>query len=187
MWYNNEFLVKWNRFKAAFEAWRNPAERTLAKTAALTDAETEFRKVYRLLYTGYMKNNPLVTNEDLVGAGMPVRHTGGNKPAPIPSTLILVMVKALGPGRLGFYFRDENSAGTAKPDGVHGAELVWVISDIPPTDWSQLTHSVFDTHTPLVLDFPGEQRGKTIYFAMRWENTRGEKGPWNAIDSAIIP
>jgi hypothetical protein len=35
------------------------------------------------------------------------------------------------------------------------------------------------------VGFP--QRGKTVYFALRWENTRGEKGPWSEIMSAIIP
>jgi hypothetical protein len=35
--------------------------------------------------------------------------------------------------------------------------------------------------------FENDQRGKTVYFALRWENTRGEKGPWSAIQIAIIP
>jgi hypothetical protein len=37
------------------------------------------------------------------------------------------------------------------------------------------------------LVFNGEQRGTTLYFAMRWENNRGEKGPWNDIINVIIP
>jgi hypothetical protein len=32
-----------------------------------------------------------------------------------------------------------------------------------------------------------EDRGKKLYFALRWENTRGEKGPWSEIHSTIIP
>jgi hypothetical protein len=186
-WYNNEFLPKWVRFKAAFEAWQNPAERTHAKMVALTDAEKDFRKIYRILYTGYMKSNPLVTDEDLVNAGMPKRPSGSRKLPRIPGTLIRIVVKALGPGRLGFYYGDENILGPAKPEDAHGAEMRYAVLDTPPVNWSQLTQSVFDTHTPLVLEFPGEQRGKKLYFSMRWENSRGEKGPWNAIDSAIIP
>lgn len=99
----------------------------------------------------------------------------------------MVTVSVSGQGSLGFQYRDRNSPRTAKPDGVHGAELTYAILDHPPVDWSELLHSVFDTHTPMNLDFPGEMRGKTLYFAMRWENTRGEKGHWNAIDSVIIP
>jgi hypothetical protein len=28
-------------------------------------------------------------------------------------------------------------------------------------------------------------RGKKVYFAARWENTRGEKRPWNDVVAAI--
>ncbi|MDR1674846.1 MAG: hypothetical protein LBR86_00005, partial [Tannerella sp.] len=59
--------------------------------------------------------------------------------------------------------------------------------DEPPTDWSQLTNSAFFTRTPGELVFSGKQRGRRLYFSMRWENTRGDKGPWNDIDSVIIP
>jgi hypothetical protein len=186
-WYNNEFLVLWNIFKIAFQAWLNPDERTNMKSAALASAEKNFRKAYRTLYTGYMKSNPLVTNEDLTGAGMPVRHAGGGKPAPIPSTKITSVVNLPGPGRVGFHYRDETTKSDAKPDGVHGAEMLYGILDAPPTSLSQLTTSVFDTRTPLILDFPVEMSGRTLYYVMRWENTRGEKGPWNRINSVIIP
>jgi hypothetical protein len=70
---------------------------------------------------------------------------------------------------------------------VHGAEIAWAILDTPPVNWDALTHSSFDTHTPFRLTFGGDQRGKTLYFALRWENTTGEKGPWNEIQNAIIP
>jgi hypothetical protein len=97
------------------------------------------------------------------------------------------VVDATSPATLTIHFHDHGSEKKAKPKGVHGAEAAWEILDTPPTDWSQLTHSVFDTNSPLVLTFNGDQRGKTLYFAMRWENTRGEKGPWSDIMSAIIP
>ncbi|MDR2137959.1 MAG: hypothetical protein LBP50_00140 [Tannerella sp.] len=186
-WYNADFLPAHTRFKAAFEQWQNPAERTPTKTVALTDAENDFVKVYRQLYTGYMKSNPLVTDEDLVGAGMPTRHTGGNTPAHKPDTLIVATTDTSKPAAVGLHYRDRQSTGTAKPRGVHGAEIVWDVLDTPPADWSELRHSTFSTRTPAQLVFSGTQRGKTLYFSMRWENTRGEKGPWNEIESVMIP
>jgi hypothetical protein len=45
----------------------------------------------------------------------------------------------------------------------------------------------FDTKTPVKLSFSGDQRGKTIYFALRWENNVGEKCPCSEIFNAIIP
>jgi hypothetical protein len=50
-----------------------------------------------------------------------------------------------------------------------------------------LIHSAFDTRSPFTLSFDENQRGKTVYFCLRWENTRGEKGPWSEIVSGIIP
>jgi hypothetical protein len=186
-WYDNTFLIEHARFNAAFAAWKDPAERTPAKQAALDDAEKDFRKVYRSLYTGYMKSNPLVTNEDLVKAEFPKRHEGGGTPVRKPTTLIVMTTDTSKPGRVGIHFRDEKATGTAKPEGVHGGEMVYGIFDVPPTDWEQLTHNVFFTHTPGEILFSGEMSGKTLYFAMRWENTRGVKGPWNEIQSVIIP
>jgi hypothetical protein len=43
------------------------------------------------------------------------------------------------------------------------------------------------TRTPFTLEFSGHERGKTVYFALRWENTRGEKGHWSPIQNAIVP
>jgi hypothetical protein len=31
------------------------------------------------------------------------------------------------------------------------------------------------------------ERGKPVYYAGRWQNEKGEKGPWGDIVSAIIP
>jgi hypothetical protein len=61
------------------------------------------------------------------------------------------------------------------------------VSEVAPSRWEDLRHSAFDTHTPLTLSFESDQRGKTLYFALRWENTRGEKGKYSPIASAIIP
>ncbi|MDR1552126.1 MAG: hypothetical protein LBS69_01520, partial [Prevotellaceae bacterium] len=75
----------------------------------------------------------------------------------------------------------------AKPAGQHGAEIRWTISDTPVVDVEELIHSAFDTHTPFTLEFQGHERGRMAYFCLCWENTRGEKGPWSEIVSAIIP
>ncbi|MDR1864959.1 MAG: hypothetical protein LBR08_05235 [Bacteroidales bacterium] len=71
--------------------------------------------------------------------------------------------------------------------GVRGAEIRWLISATPPVNWDDLRHSEFDTRSPFTMSFSGDQRGQTVYFALRWENNTGEKGPWCEIQSAIIP
>jgi hypothetical protein len=90
--------------------------------------------------------------------------------------------------RLTIHFYDQGSVKSkAKPAGQHGAEIRWAILDTPPVDVKELIHSSFDTRTPFTLEFEGHECGKTVYFCLCWENTRGEKGPWSKIVSAVIP
>jgi hypothetical protein len=78
--------------------------------------------------------------------------------------------------RLAINFRDKNSKTNGKPPGMHGIEARWSILDTPPATIEELLHSGFDTRTPFVLNFEENQRGKTVYFCLCWENNTGEKG-----------
>jgi hypothetical protein len=186
-WYQDEFIPKYNKFKVSFDNWLNPAERTPIKIAILKSAEKNFKKVYRQLYNGYMKKNPLVMNENLLLAGFR-KHSSDRRTSVLPPrTLIKARTETSTPATVIIHYQDANSPDKARSQGVHGAEIVWEILDAPTINWSDLTHSGFDTRTPIRLAFRSSQRGKTLYFAMRWENTRGEKGPWNNIEKVIIP
>jgi hypothetical protein len=188
-WIAGTLQPAYTNFSMAFDSWKNPAERTPIKMATLKDAEAAFIPLYRHLYTGMLKDNPLVTDADLVAMGMPERGSGGRKPPVVPETSPVATVRMPGPGIVEFHYRDSSvdNSSRAKPAGVHGAEICWAILDTPPVNWSQLEHSSFDTASPFRLSFEGEERGRHLYFALRWENTRGEKGPWCAIQDTVIP
>ena len=66
-------------------------------------------------------------------------------------------------------------------------EMAGRIGGEKPANVHELTLSYFDTHTPLVIEFEEEERGKTFWYAVRWENNTGKKGPWSDIQSALIP
>jgi hypothetical protein len=66
-------------------------------------------------------------------------------------------------------------------------ELVWIIADTPPKEVEELVHSAFATRSPLELTFKESERGKHVYFAVRWETGTVKKGKFSAIYSAIIP
>jgi hypothetical protein len=74
-----------------------------------------------------------------------------------------------------------------KPPYVHGIECLWLIADTPPQKIGELIHSAFATRSPLVLSFDEDQRGKRLYFAVRWESGTVKKGPWSEIFNAVIP
>jgi hypothetical protein len=188
VWYNSVFIPKHTVYSAAYENWFNVAERTRTKIAVLNTSEGEFIVVYRDLYMGYLKRNPLVTDADLVEMGLPKHSTGGRTPSTPPTTMVEVMrLDTSFPATVIIYYRDQFEKGTAKPKYVRGAEIAYEILTTPPTDWTQLKNSVFCTKTPARLVFPGGNRGKILYFALRWENNVGEKGPWSVIYNAYIP
>jgi hypothetical protein len=84
-------------------------------------------------------------------------------------------------------FSDESTPNSrAKPAGVMGCEIWSKISETAPTDPSQLKFLGLDTSTPYLVQFTGDEAGKTAYYMLRWVNSKGEQGPWSQTASATI-
>jgi hypothetical protein len=163
-----------------------PATRTSTAILAKNEARKAAEKGVRELVKAYITYNPQVTDTNRSDMGLPI-HKTSHTPVPAPTTIPEGTVELPSPAVVRIHFRDKDEEGKSKPTGVHGCEIAWAVLDTPPTDWSNLIHSAFDTHTPVEFTFTGEERGKSLYFALRWENTRGVKGHWSEIQSAIIP
>lgn len=73
----------------------------------------------------------------------------------------------------------------AKPDGVRGCQI-WGKIGSPAMSTTELTYIATDTATPYVFHFTVEDAGKPVYYWLRWENTRGETGPWSDVVMATI-
>jgi hypothetical protein len=86
-------------------------------------------------------------------------------------------------------YKDLGAERNGKPDKVHGIEIRWAFLDRPPVDVeAELFNSAFDTRHPFRITFKEEDRGKTVYFAARWEIEReGGKGKFGPVTSAIVP
>jgi hypothetical protein len=188
-WFEDVFKPPFAAFGHVLADWRDPSTRTKALSAALMDARRNFVTVYRELYRGWLKNNPLVTDEDLVLMGLPKRNAGGRKPPPVPETWPVAIANTATTRRVVVAYRDSSLPHRkAKPAGVHGAEIRWMVADAPQSvRLEDLVYVTFDTRTPFILDFHEEERGKRLYFALRWENSRGVKGPFSPIQNANIP
>jgi hypothetical protein len=155
---------------------------TLEKNETRDTLKTATRKYVK----EFLEYNSLITDEERLHMGLPV-HDPKPTPAPAPVTFPVTTVKLPSPGVVEIHVVDSESGRKAKPAGVHGFELKMAMRDEPATDWAQLTDSLFFTRTPARLSFAGKERGKMLSFAVRWENTRGVKGPWSEIMVAIIP
>jgi hypothetical protein len=186
-WITTVFQGAWSSFDSAFVAWLNPASRTPVIITALGNAEREFADAYKKMYN-ILRTCPLVADTDLEAMGLPRRPSGGKTPTPAPSSYPDYTVDTSVIRQLTIHFRDHERGMRGKPRGVHGVEIKWgFATDALPKDGDMLLNSIIDTHTPHTFTFDGDDRGRTVYFCLRWENTRGQRGPWSEVVSAIVP
>jgi hypothetical protein len=186
IWFDGNMLQPSSAFMSAFKEWSDESTRSKSDTARLEHARAIVEPLFREL-AGMLKRSPLVSDDDLVTLGLPPRHKGGNKPAPVAHTYPWGRVSATRLRCVSIEYGNTETGRKGKPKGQHGVECRWGMSDTPVVDVADLHNSAFDTRTPIELEFEGHERGKTIYFSLRWENTRGEKGPFGPIISAMIP
>jgi hypothetical protein len=160
-----------------------------AKTSIIVAEKNTARKrleaIIRKL-VGFRLKNPVITDAQRVALGLHVRDTT-HTPVPVPTTRPEIDIDVLDVRRLKIVFHDMGSASKAKPYGVNGAVILYAVLDTPPADISALTRSVLATRTPHILEFTEEERSKTVYIAICWQNEKGQRGPCSEIESAIIP
>jgi hypothetical protein len=173
-------------FENALAVVENPATRTKVTVQEKNSIRKAVKGKTRFILKAFVTYNPAVTDVDRDAMGLPI-HKTGRTPVPVILTVPFAEVELPSQAVVEIHFRDSESPRRAKPAGAHGVEIAWAVLETPPEDWKELIHSSFDTKTPYRLTFDGAERGKFLYFALRWENTRGEKGPWSGIYNTIIP
>lgn len=170
-------------------------EQTLAKVhspnhssvdiAAKNTAKEELIPASRDLVQGGLSHNPALTNEDRVAISIALPdHV--RTPAPQPKTRPKAKMSAA-LRQITITISDEDSLNRGKPEKVHGCEIRHGFPDGPPAHIEDLTQVAFMTGLTHVFDFEESDRGKHLYFALRWENTRGEKGPWSRLYDMYVP
>jgi hypothetical protein len=187
-WYKQEFSVKgYNLYVMAYAGWVNPETRAPIAIVAMREAEKVFILYYRELYR-LLRANPLVTNADLEAMGFPTRTVGRRRLPPVATDAPEFGVTPLSGLRLRIdYYPSGSTRRKGKPKGQHGAEIRWMFSGTPVADPSALHNSVFSVASPAILTFSGDDQGRALYLAIRWENTRGEKGPWSHVELCYVP
>ncbi|MDR3199657.1 MAG: hypothetical protein LBU34_17460 [Planctomycetaceae bacterium] len=160
-----------------------------AKNKIIVEQKNEAKKILEENIRGlvnYRLRNPIITNDQRIALGLHVRDTTPT-PIPVPTTRPEFDIEVLDFRRLSVSFHDMGSSGKAKPYGVNGAVILYAVLDIPPKNVNDLTRSVLATRTPHVFEFAEEERGRTVYFAICWQNEKGERGPLSEIENAVIP
>ncbi|MDR3251767.1 MAG: hypothetical protein LBT42_08920 [Tannerella sp.] len=181
-----ETELKATAFQSAYDVYIMPDMRTQSVTLLKTETRNAAEKSVRVFLKSYITYNPLVEDVDRINMNLRVHKTSRTAVLP-PAKYPLHETDTSMIRWLVIRFFDEETRRKAKPEGVHGCEVWWAIHEQGDATVDDLTHSSFCTRTPLRLEFNDRQRGKTVRFCLRWENTRGEKGPWSPIESAVVP
>jgi hypothetical protein len=176
-------------FAQKLEVAEEPTTHTKVNVQEKNDARKALETDLRQAVAEYLIHNHLLTNGDLQLLGLPV-HKTTRTPVPAPTVKPDFTIEQLGGSRLVVHYHahdEERGAKNAKPFGVIGVEIAWAVLDTPPASYADLAHSAFDTRSPYTFQFDLADGGRRFYCCLRWENTRGEKGPWSEIQNAIIP
>jgi hypothetical protein len=133
-----------------------------------------------------IRYNKKMTDADRLDYGV---RPGDHTPTPSgrPETYPEAEVDTSVIRQLTIRFWDSATKKRAKPAGVHGAEIRWALRDTPPSSEAELVNSDFDTASPFTLGFDEADRGRRVYFCLRWESTTNLKGPFGEISMAVIP
>ena len=82
-------------------------------------------------------------------------------------------------------FTDEDGK-RGKPEKVRGCQIFCKEGITPPVDEREMRLLASDASSPYVHKFSFSDAGKTFYYRLRWENSRGEAGPWSAFISGVV-
>jgi hypothetical protein len=172
-------------YETAFEAAQNPNR---GKVDVLNKNETKETLIQslRAFIKAYLTYNPAVSDADKENMGLPL-HDGTRTPVPAPTTIPELELDSSVIRQITAHFKDAGSERRGKPAHVHGVELRWGLLDNAPSSVEDLKNSAFDTASPYTFTFDEPDRSKALYICPRWENNKGDKGPWGEIYKAIIP
>jgi hypothetical protein len=186
-WFLLKFMPEYENYKASYAIWRDPATQTPGASVQLKEDEDRFIPFFRTL-CALLKALPLVSNADLENMHLPKRPDHEYHPAPVADAPPAFDVHPMDGHRMRIYFYPEGSeTKKGKPAGQHGMEIVWGFTENLSIEPEDLPHSTFDTNSPHTLTFQVKDAGKRIGIAGRWENNRGDKGPWSEIKFVFAP
>ena len=156
---------------------------------AATDAKDTARLALEALVReliGIFQQIKAVTDAAKLAAGAPV-HDTIKTPVPPPTTAPVGRVEIKNRLEHIMHFVDSATpTSKAKPAGVRGCQIWMKIGGTAPASESEMQFVISDPKTPHKIEFQAADAGKTVYYWLRWENTKGIPGPWSAVVTATI-
>jgi len=160
-----------------------------------TETRVKLEKLSRVYVQGFLARNPNVTLSDKGRMKLTVKDATPTN-VPLPMTQVTGTLSFRGVGLI--EIRDIRTVGENKNEKTtHGVRIYYGVMGEPtekdrfrliepPTSGKHLPHSVFTRRSKYLFDF-NDDRGKEVFFCMRFENAKGQAGPYGDIISAFIP
>jgi hypothetical protein len=173
---------------------------TSADVLAKNEAKKTAKKTLEEFNNQYILYAREVTNAERAEIGAHVRDTV-RTPEPKPTCQPEADIVYPGPHLLELVkIRRVSGIGDDPPDADFGTRIFWGVMGEPtakdkfrimaqPEVGDDLPHSTFTHRKKFRFDFEGDS-GKTVWFCIRYENSKGGKegeGPFGPLFSAIIP
>ena len=174
----NEALKEWN---IIFPLSQNSNIRTKSIVANKNSVRDTLMSILRKIYADIPQS--ILTVEDRNAIGLIERKSTRTTPAP-PTTHPIGHINTINRLQHTISFTDEDGS-LAKPKGVRGCQI-WCKVGEPVTDVQELSFLAMSSASPYVHKFDIPAAGKTVYYWLRWENTRGKTGPWSAAVTATV-
>jgi hypothetical protein len=184
----------------ALEKTKNP-DKSAVDTARCKEAFDTLEEEMRDIKKRYFLQPPL-SDSDMVELGLKPRDTTRTTVA-VPAGQAEADVSYPGPHLLELHIKPLSGT-DIDPKADYGFRIYYGV--LPPggasvTDATgqgrylmkaavsgeDLPHSKFVRKHKELFDFPAEDSGSTVFFCIRFENSKGEAGPWGPVFQAVIP
>jgi hypothetical protein len=176
--------------------------RTEVITAECKAAFEALTAKMRFFKSRYFLEPPL-TDADLISLGLHPKDTS-RTPVPPPTSQAEADISRPGVHLLELHLRAVTGSPADPNRADYGFRIYWGVMPIGgasaeaatglrrelvkiPVSGEELPHSKFTRRKKELFDFLAEDSGKTVYFCVRFENAKGESGPWGPMFSSVIP
>ena len=163
------------------------SERNTVSNARLKAAFDELTAVMRDIKKRYFYNPPL-TDADLLSLGLKVKDS---EPTPVADPTGMAEANITFPGRSRLMVQVQPiDAEQHDARANYGCRIyygTYAAGETPPANGKDLRASLFTRKKKELFTFEPEDTGKTAYFSIRYENSKGKAGPWGPLAQALIP
>ncbi|MFH1004025.1 MAG: hypothetical protein V1781_00770 [Bacteroidota bacterium] len=138
----------------------------------------------RKIVAQYIAKNDAVSDKLKVQLGLHVEDTILTE-ARVAEDVPDIQLKSNSPGMMTFIFREAgNPKGRGKEAGMHHCLIQFSIGEPPPATADNCTKHIEAQRSPHTEYVSNSQ--KRLYGFACWVDTRGHKGPWSDVFSAVI-